>query len=77
MPFGSMKPGVGPFSAGGSGVGIGKFPRRMSGGTYSSLLTQKRESGDESMRKRRESWREMSPNSDPSRQRFLSKWWDG
>ena len=76
MPFGSAKPGVGPFMAGGSGVGIGQFPRRSSG-SYRNLTTQKRESGDEAMMKRRESWREMLPGSDPSGQRFFRRWWDG
>lgn len=72
MPFGSSKPGTGAFSAGGSGVGVGQFPRRMSSGSYRNLMTQKRESGDENTMKRRESWREMSP----SGQKFYQRWWD-
>ena len=38
---------------------------------------QKRESSDESMKQRRQSWKEMLVGSDPDKQRFYRKWWDG
>ncbi|KAL1958736.1 hypothetical protein VTO42DRAFT_3855 [Malbranchea cinnamomea] len=76
-PSNIIRPDLAPLSPGrNNGLGFGQKPRTRSG-SYAALMSQKRNSGDEAMNRRKQSWREMLPGSDPSRQQLWQRWWDG